>query len=168
MDGLKDNCIGATPQPNPRSDDWITFYRESRLDHQFSLAEQKGKKFSGSKKLMENLEFFLRIINQIPVYFTVIFGEGIKASPKDGSPLFLIRQLITEIEKLAWHLPICLVVFHMLFIKVMKQSIHLTKDSHNKHFIIYIMNLITLTFGGGYANSAQASLNKLLNQIFER
>ena len=39
----KDNCIGATPQPNPRSDDWITFYRESRLDHQFSLAKQKGK-----------------------------------------------------------------------------------------------------------------------------
>ena len=56
----KDNCIGATPQPNPRSDDWITFYRESRLDHQFNLAEQKGKKFSGSKKLMENLEFFFK------------------------------------------------------------------------------------------------------------
>ena len=37
-----DNCIGATPQPNPESADWISFYRDYRLLHQFDLARKKG------------------------------------------------------------------------------------------------------------------------------
>ena len=96
---------------------------------------------------MENLEFFFEDYTPYPsLLHGDLWGEGIKVSPKMAHLLFLIRQLITEIEKLIWHLPTCLVVFHLLFIKGIKQSIHLTKGSHNvKHFIIYIMNLITLT-----------------------
>ncbi len=38
----RDNTIGRTPQPNPWTDDWIGFFREQRLRHQFELAAQKG------------------------------------------------------------------------------------------------------------------------------
>ena len=44
----RDNCIGATPQPNPRSDDWVSFYADHRLAHQFDLARNKGQSFAGS------------------------------------------------------------------------------------------------------------------------
>ncbi len=37
-----DNAIGATPQPNPRCQDWITFFRRHRLKHQLDLARQAG------------------------------------------------------------------------------------------------------------------------------
>ena len=38
----RDNTIGATPQPNSWSDDWVEFFREQRLGHQLSLAAQNG------------------------------------------------------------------------------------------------------------------------------
>ena len=37
-----DNAIGATPQPNPRCQDWVTFFRRHRLEHQLVLARNAG------------------------------------------------------------------------------------------------------------------------------
>jgi len=38
----RDNTIGPTPQQNPWTDDWITFFREHRLRFQLELAERNG------------------------------------------------------------------------------------------------------------------------------
>jgi protein-ribulosamine 3-kinase len=40
--GARDNWIGAIPQPNAWSDDWIDFWRERRLGFQLRLAAQNG------------------------------------------------------------------------------------------------------------------------------
>jgi fructosamine-3-kinase len=40
--GAHDNWIGATPQPNGWSDDWVDFWREQRLGFQLQLAAQNG------------------------------------------------------------------------------------------------------------------------------
>ncbi len=37
-----DNYIGATPQPNPWTGDWVEFFREQRLGFQLRLARQAG------------------------------------------------------------------------------------------------------------------------------
>mgnify|MGYP001819509170 FL=1 len=57
----RDNTIGATPQRNPWSDDWVKFYGEQRLGFQLELAAQNG--FSGAlqadgKTLIDNLGYF--------------------------------------------------------------------------------------------------------------
>ena len=39
---FRDNTIGPTPQLNDRSDDWIGFYRDKRLDFQVQLARRNG------------------------------------------------------------------------------------------------------------------------------
>ena len=39
---FRDNTIGATPQHNDWSEDWVTFFRERRLDFQVRLALQNG------------------------------------------------------------------------------------------------------------------------------
>ena len=36
------NTLGATPQPNDWSVDWLAFFRERRLRHQLALAAQRG------------------------------------------------------------------------------------------------------------------------------
>ncbi len=36
------NFIGATPQPNPRTGDWVDFFREHRLGFQLDLARRSG------------------------------------------------------------------------------------------------------------------------------
>jgi protein-ribulosamine 3-kinase len=38
----RDNTIGPTPQVNTTSDDWVSFFREHRLDFQLRLAAQNG------------------------------------------------------------------------------------------------------------------------------
>jgi fructosamine-3-kinase len=38
----RDNTIGLTPQPNPWTDDWVTFFREHRLRFQLELAASNG------------------------------------------------------------------------------------------------------------------------------
>jgi len=50
----RDNTIGPTPQRNPWSDDWVTFFREHRLHFQLELAARNG--YSGElQTLGENL-----------------------------------------------------------------------------------------------------------------
>lgn len=39
---IRDNWIGATPQPNGWRDDWIDFWREHRLGYQLRLAAENG------------------------------------------------------------------------------------------------------------------------------
>lgn len=38
----RDNTIGPTPQQNPWTDDWVTFFREHRLRFQLGLAASNG------------------------------------------------------------------------------------------------------------------------------
>ena len=38
----EDNYIGATPQPNAWTDDWVTFFAEQRLGFQLRLAADNG------------------------------------------------------------------------------------------------------------------------------
>jgi len=37
-----DNFLGTTPQPNPRTQSWVEFFREHRLRHQLDLAARNG------------------------------------------------------------------------------------------------------------------------------
>ncbi len=50
-----DNTIGGTPQPNGWMGDWVDFFRERRLRHQLSLANDKRLSEMG-EQLMANLE----------------------------------------------------------------------------------------------------------------
>ncbi len=59
----RDNTIGLTPQHNPRTDDWVEFYREHRLRYQLELARSNG--FGGElqtagARLLEALPEFFR------------------------------------------------------------------------------------------------------------
>ena len=38
----RDNTIGSTPQPNPTTNDWISFFREQRLGFQLTLAARNS------------------------------------------------------------------------------------------------------------------------------
>lgn len=52
----RDNTIGATPQINDWSDDWVDFFRRHRLGHQVSLAADNGYDLrAAGKRLSERL-----------------------------------------------------------------------------------------------------------------
>ena len=54
----RDNVIGSTPQPNPKTDDWIAFLRDFRLAHQFKLCAKRGYRFTGQDKLLNRVSDF--------------------------------------------------------------------------------------------------------------
>jgi len=58
---FRDNTIGATPQRNRRSDDWVNFFRDYRLAFQLDLAARNG--FTGAlqrrgERLLADLDAF--------------------------------------------------------------------------------------------------------------
>jgi fructosamine-3-kinase len=67
--GPRDNWIGATPQPNAWSDDWVEFWRERRLGFQLELAARNG--YGGALQrdgaaLMARLEGFFSDYRPLP------------------------------------------------------------------------------------------------------
>ena len=83
----RDNTIGSTPQPNPRSDNWVTFWRDHRLGWQFDLARRKGRVFSGSDRLVEALESFFTDYEPIPSLLHGDLWSGNMAALKNGVPV---------------------------------------------------------------------------------
>lgn len=59
----RDNTIGLTPQHNPWSEDWVSFFQQQRLGYQLELAAENG--FTGElqregKRLLERLPSFFK------------------------------------------------------------------------------------------------------------
>ncbi len=65
----RDNTIGATPQPNPWSDDWIEFFRDHRLGFQLKLAAEKG--YAGELQYEGD-----RLLSNIGQYFNDYWPEA--------------------------------------------------------------------------------------------
>lgn len=59
----RDNTIGATPQKNTRSSDWVSFYRDQRLLFQFELAKRhgyRGRLFDRADTLLADIGAFFK------------------------------------------------------------------------------------------------------------
>ena len=56
----RDNTIGATPQKNKWSNDWVEFWRDRRLGPQFSFAHTKGARFPNRDELMNAIPRLLK------------------------------------------------------------------------------------------------------------
>jgi fructosamine-3-kinase len=66
----RDNTIGLTPQHNNQTDDWVTFFREQRLEFQLRLAAQNG--YTGQlqeqgAQLLKRLPLFFKDHDPVPV-----------------------------------------------------------------------------------------------------
>ena len=86
----RDNTIGSTPQPNSWCDNWVEFYREKRLGHQFRLAADNGmdrKTLSTGYELMNGLErFFIGYAPEASLLHGDLWG-GNFAADTEGTPV---------------------------------------------------------------------------------
>jgi fructosamine-3-kinase len=130
----RDNAIGATPQPNAPSDDWIAFWRERRLGHQLDLAAQNG--FGG--RLQDRGR---RLLDEIPAFFagyrpqpSLLHGDlwgGNRAMLADGT------------HEHDWPLA---------------EGAAERRDLYNLYHVMNHMNL----FGGGYRAQGESMIDRLL------
>lgn len=159
-----DNCIGATPQPNPQSDDWISFYRDHRLAHQFELAARKGRKFEDSQTLLDSLESFFSNYSPHPSLLHGDLWSGNASCDKEGSPFIFDPASYYGDREADLAFTYMFGGFSSAFYHAYENTypidsgFALRKILYNLYHELNHFNL----FGGGYASSAQASINKLL------
>jgi len=163
----QDNCIGATPQPNPYSTNWVSFYKDYRLHHQFGLAEKKGRLFEGKNHLLNNIDSFF--VNYTPVPSLLhgdLWGGNASYTPK-GEPFIFDPASYYGDRETDLAFTYMFGGFDSSFYKGYEKTFPLDqgfKTRKTLYNLYHELNHFNL-FGGGYANSAQSSINQLLKQI---
>jgi len=161
------NTIGSTPQPNLRSENWLDFWREQRLDFQLKLAAQKGygsQLQSLGKKLSERLEdFFTDYTPQPSLLHGDLWGGNAAATPEnqpiifDPASYYGDRETDLAMTELFGG-------FGRDFFAAYNDIWQLDagyKTRKNLYNLYHILNHVNL-FGGGYASQAKNMMQQLL------
>jgi protein-ribulosamine 3-kinase len=88
-----DNTIGSTPQHNPWTADWVTFFRDHRLGFQLKLIkEQYGDNdlYAKGQRLLEKLPLLLQGLDNVqPCLLHGDLWSGNVVTDSNGSPVIL-------------------------------------------------------------------------------
>ncbi|MBD5778945.1 fructosamine kinase family protein [Pelagicoccus sp. NFK12] len=82
----ENNLIGATPQPNPRSQAWPEFFRERRIQHQLALCARRGYELPHAEQLLEAIPSFFENYTPYPSLLHGDLWSGNVSFSSDGSP----------------------------------------------------------------------------------
>ncbi len=82
-----DNTIGSTPQPNPKCQNWLDFFRSHRLQYQFELAAQKGYHPAGATTLLDHLDVFFKNHHPTPSLLHGDLWSGNAGFDEQGHPV---------------------------------------------------------------------------------
>lgn len=163
----KDNCIGSTPQPNPRSENWVDFYREHRLQHQLKLAAQRGRSFDKAEKLLLNLEYFFESYNPHPSLLHGDLWGGNASHDSSGNPFIFDPATYYGDREADIAFTYMFGGFSSSFYQGYEKEFPLN-EGFNKRKALYNLyhelNHFNL-FGGGYASSAQSSIDQLVAEL---
>jgi protein-ribulosamine 3-kinase len=162
-----DNCIGSTPQPNPKTENWVSFYRNFRLLHQFNLAEKKGMVFKNKSNLLEGIDIFFQDYYPHPSLLHGDLWGGNSASTKEGEPFIFDPATYYGDRETDLAFTYMFGGFSSAFYLGYEKIYPLDKGFHTRKILYNLyheLNHFNL-FGGGYANSAESSINQLMKHI---
>lgn len=162
-----DNTIGSTTQSNLRSENWVDFWREQRLDFQLKLAAQKGygsQLQSLGEKLSERLEdFFTDYTPQPSLLHGDLWGGNAAATPENQPIIFDPASYYGDRET---DLAMTELFggfgrdFYAAYNDVWQLDAGY-KTRKNLYNLYHILNHVNL-FGGGYATQAKNMMQQLL------
>jgi protein-ribulosamine 3-kinase len=164
------NTIGATPQINTMSDDWLCFWREQRLGYQLRLAARHG--FGGSlqrkgERLLNSLGQVLADHNPPPALLHGDLWSGNHATLRDGQPVIFDpasyygdRESDLAMTELFGGFPSRFYAAYREHYPL-DSGYRVRKTLYNLYHILNHANL----FGGGYAAQAEHMLDTLLSEI---
>ena len=164
---VQDNCIGSTPQPNPEGQNWIDFYREYRLRHQFSLAAHKGQTFNKIHDLLSGLDFFFEDYTPLPSLLHGDLWGGNASHAQRGNPFIYDPASYYGDRETDIAFTYMFGGFGSTFYSSYNREFplhHGFKSRKTLYNLYHELNHFNL-FGGGYASSAQASINQLVSEL---
>jgi protein-ribulosamine 3-kinase len=163
----RDNTIGATPQANARSRDWIGFWRERRLGFQLRLAATNGH----GGRLVESGE---RLMDKLPAFFSgyapapsLLHGDlwsGNAAVSSGGEPVIFDPAVYYGDREADLAMTELFGGFPPAFYEAYRAEYPLDtgyavrKQLYNLYHVLNHLNL----FGGGYRAQAERMIGQLL------
>lgn len=162
-----DNCIGSTPQPNPRSENWVEFYRVHRLQHQFQLAARKGQSFDKAEKLLLHLESFFQDYTPYPSLLHGDLWGGNASHDQAGNPFIFDPASYYGDREADIAFTYMFGGFSPSFYEGYEGEFSLNPGFKTRKILYNLyheLNHFNL-FGGGYASSAQSSIHQLVSLL---
>ncbi len=159
------NTIGATPQPNPWTDNWVTFYIEHRMRHQFRLAARRGGHFPQQDELLSAIPELLSGRDPQPSLVHGDLWSGNAAVTKDGEPVILDpaayfgdREVDLAMTELFGRFPN---EFYTAYNEAypLDDGYARRKTLYNLYHVVNHFNL----FGSGYESQANSMISSLLH-----
>lgn len=165
-----DNTIGATPQSNTPHQDWISFWREERLEFQLRLASQNG--IDGGlqnkgRRLLNLIEQFFPGYTPLPSLLHGDLWNGNCGALGQGEPVVFDpavyygdRETDLAMSELFGGFPAC---FYAAYREVypLDPGYQVRKILYNLYHVLNHANL----FGGSYATQASHMLDQLLSEV---
>lgn len=166
----RDNCIGATPQPNARVDDWIAFWREHRLGFQLRLAARNG--YGGAlqrdgEALLARLDGLFAGYRPAPSLLHGDLWGGNHGYLDDGTPVIFDPAVYFGDRECDVAMTELFGGFAADFYAAYREAWPLDpgyaarRTLYNLYHVLNHANL----FGGGYAGQAQRMVAQLLAEL---
>jgi fructosamine-3-kinase len=163
----RDNTIGATPQHNDWTADWIRFFAEQRLGFQLELAERTGhggRWLEGGRRLCEQLDAFFDGYRPRPSLLHGDLWGGNWAADSSGAPVLFDPATYYGDREADLAMTRLFGGFGRGFYDAYRSAWSLDpgastrRDLYNLYHVFNHLNL----FGGGYRAQAAAMIERLL------
>ncbi|ARO86296.1 fructosamine kinase family protein [Nitrosospira lacus] len=167
---MRDNVIGATPQINSYSPNWIQFWREQRLGYQLQLARingYTGKLQTQGEQLLTQLDFFFPGTGPAASLLHGDLWGGNYSFDCTGQPVLFDpavyygdRETDIAMTELFGGFP---AVFYAAYREAypLDSGYSIRKTLYNLYHVLNHLNL----FGGGYLRQAEQMTSRLLAEI---
>lgn len=167
---FRDNTIGATPQKNQLSSDWIDFWRHQRLGYQLQLAKQQGyggKLQQLGEKLLTNLDSFFTDQFIVPALLHGDLWSGNCAFDQSGQPVIYDPAVYYGDREADLAMTELFGGFPSEFYAAYQATYPLDigyKNRRTLYNLYHILNHLNL-FGGDYLRQAEQMQAKLLAEL---
>lgn len=166
----RDNTIGATPQPNPRSFDWVEFYGRHRLGFQLDLAARHGHGGVLQRKGEQVAEHFAALFSGYAPVPSLLHGDlwgGNVGGAADGTPAIFDPAVYYGDREADIAMTELFGGFGRDFYAAYDEA--WPRDSgytvrRTLYNLYHILNHLNL-FGAGYAGQAESMMDRLLAEL---
>lgn len=155
-----DTYCGATLQPNGWGDDWITFYRDRRLDHQLRLLRERGVPAAELRvfgRLLDRLDALLAGADEAPALIHGDLWGGNLMRDADGTPALIDPAVYYAHREAELGMMVLFGGFSARVFAAYGEARPLAAgwaDRQPLYTLYHVLNHATL-FGGGYLRQAQ-------------
>lgn len=166
-----DNFLGASPQPNPRAEDWVEFLRRARFEPQFRWAKKRGYDFSDVAHFLDVLPAFFEDYQPAPSLLHGDLWAGNAAALDDGTPVVFDPAVHYGDRECDLAMTELFGGFGPSFYEAYEAAWPLDpgyRTIRREFYQLYHLLNHTNLFGGGYASSAARGLRHLLDYATSR